>query len=881
MKHALWLPVLVCALAVPARAAPRTAAADRAAHTEGSLVTRQGGKVVDVPLEHTEVAIRVDGPVAEATVTQRFKNPYGAKIEAVYLFPLPTGAAVGGLTISSGGRTIRGTIQERAKATQLYVAARERRLVAALLTQERPNLFTQSVANLEPAAIVEVTLTYVQRLAYEDGGYELVFPMVAGPRYVPAAAGAAAQAGAVQPAVLPPGVRGAHDIGLRVELDAGVPIEAIKGIESPSHRIAIERPAGAPALAVVKLRPADTIPNQDFVLRYRAAGAAPRFGVLTHRAGGIGSFMLLAQPPAAPAEAQIAPREIIFALDTSSSMRGLPLAKAKDVIRRILRGLRADDTFQLVRFDDRASPLAPAPIASKPRNVELVLDWLAALEAGGGTEMVPGIDAALAVPHDPARLRIVVFLTDGYVGDEDEILRQVGQRLNRAGPEEPRAEDRARFPSRDARLFAFGVGTAVNRYLLEELAAIGRGAAQFVRPDEDSAAAVDAFERRIAAPVLTDLRVDWGGLAVTDVSSRAIPDLFAGQPLVLAGHYTAPGAGVITVRGKQAGRDVSFRVPVTLPVLDAGRPAVAAVWARQRIAELSRQLVRAADPALEREVLSLALAHRLLTPYTAFVAVDESRATAGGAPTRVAVPVEVPEGVRGILDGSASGSAYDPSYGFAARGLVLRNLVLRDSVADGGNPFRNEAPAPDRYPGPDPYGGNGGVRIGAGRLAGGDGAGGPGTGAGGAGIGANGANGASDADPERTVAEIVASRARSPSLARRTTPATFTIPAPIVEGGDADRDVIRRHVRRKQPQLSGCYERELAASPGLAGTVNASFTVGESGLVSGVTAAGLGNARVEACIVQVLGALELPRLSSGPARVRYAFVLKPPSPERP
>ena len=357
MKATLWLLVLVCALSVHARAAPRVAAATDP-RTEGRLVTKRDGKVVDVPLEHTEVAIRVDGYLAEATVTQRFKNPYDAKIEAVYLFPLPTNAAVNGMTIVSGGRTIRGTIQERAKATQTYVAARDKGLVAALLTQERPNLFTQSIANLEPAAGIEVTLTYVQRLAYEDGGYEVVFPMVAGPRYMPAASAQAKQADAVQAAVLPPGVRSSHDIGLRVELDAGVPIE---GIESPSHQLAIERRAGAPARATVKIRPTDTIPNKDFVLRYQVAGAAPRFGVLAHRAapGGPGSFVLIAQPPAVPAAPQIAPRELVFVLDTSSSMRGLPLAKAKDLIRKLLRKLRPDDTFQIVRFDDRASPLGP------------------------------------------------------------------------------------------------------------------------------------------------------------------------------------------------------------------------------------------------------------------------------------------------------------------------------------------------------------------------------------------------------------------------------------------------------------------------------------------------------------------------------------------
>lgn len=839
MKHALWLLVFVCALSV--HRTPSAAAADKDPATEGRLVTRRDGKVIDVPLEHTEVAIRVDGHLAEATVTQRFRNPYAAKIEAVYLFPLPTNAAVGGMTLTSGSRTIRGTIQERGKATQTYVAARNRGLVAALLTQERPNLFTQSVANLEPQAAIEVTLTYVQRLTYEDGGYELVFPMVAGPRYVPAGSAAAKDASAVQPAVLPPGLRSSHDIGLRVDLDAGVPIERL---ESPSHQLAIERPAGAPALATVKIRPSDTIPNKDFVLRYRVAGATPRFGVLAHRAGGTGSFVLLAQPPAAPPDAQIAPREIVFALDTSSSMRGLPLAKARDVIRRILRRLGPDDTFQIVRFDDQASALGPAPIANRPRNVELALDWLDRLDAGGGTEMVTGIDAALAVPHDPLRLRIVVFLTDGYVGNEDEILGNVARRMG------------------DARLFSFGVGTAVNRYLLEELAAIGRGAAQFVRPDEDSAAAVDAFERRIARPVLTDLRIDWGGLAVTDVSPRAIPDLFAGQPLVLAGHYTAPGSGVVTVRGRQAGREVRFQVPVKLPVLDAARPAVAAVWARQRIAELSRRLVRAADPALEKEVLALSLEHRLLTRFTAFVAVDESRVTAGGKAQRVVVPVEVPDSVRAIANGSAG-------YSYAGYGV---------GAASGSGVF-----------GAASTGGSFGYSTSSG-------SGGGGSGWGTIGVGRYGSVSAERLRSVRidaaaldnplsrdVVAGINASRTpRTSGMRGRSGRALkFTIPAPDVEGGELHKDIVRRYVRRKEAHLTYCYEKELLASPTLAGTVRATFLINDGGHVSGTTATGLGNAALEACIADVLSSIEFPRPQGGSVRVTYTFELQPPSSESP
>jgi Ca-activated chloride channel family protein len=614
MKAPRWL--VVCAIS-----AAVTTAAAASGTTEGRLVVRERGKAIDLPLEHTDVHIRVDGYLADATVTQRFKNTSKTKIEAVYLFPLPTDAAVSEMMIAIGTRTIRGTIQKRADATRIYEQARDRGQVAALLTQERANLFTQSIANLEPGATIEVTLRYVQRLAYDDGGYELVFPIVAPPRYMPSGA----TDPALQPPVLPAGVRGGHDIALAVELDAGVPIEELR---SPSHQLAIARPSAS--RAAVHLQPFDTIPNKDFILRYRVAGRAPAVGVLGYRDGGDGSFILIAQPPASSAPIAITPREIVFVLDTSSSMRGAPLAKAKDVIRHVLRALRPDDTFQIVRFDDNASALGTAPIANKPRNIQLTLDWLAALDAGGGTEMTTGLDAALAVPHDAARLRIIALLTDGYIGNEDEILAKLGRKLG------------------DARVFSFGVGTAVNRYLLEEVAAVGRGTVHVVRPDEDTVAAARAFERRIDAPVLTDLRVDWGGLAVADVVPRALPDVFVGQPVVIAGHYKRGGAGIVTVHGKQGGRDVRFDVRVELPDRDVSRPAIAAVWARQRIAELSRKLVRANDPAVEREIVELALAHHLLTRYTAFVAVDDSRVTAGGASKRVVVPVEVPDAMSAV-----------------------------------------------------------------------------------------------------------------------------------------------------------------------------------------------------------------------------------------
>jgi Ca-activated chloride channel family protein len=449
-------------------------------------------------------------------------------------------------------------------------------------------------------------------------------------------------------------MRSAHDIGLSVELDAGVPIH---GVRSPSHQL--ETSAASRHEAGVKIAAGDTIPNKDFILRYDVAGDdKPEFAVIPHRGADAkpGSFFLMAQPPVDAEAAQVTAKEMVFVVDTSSSMQGKPLDKAKEAIRRAIAGMGADDTFQIIRFDDRASALGAAPIANKPKNVDIALSWLAALEAGGGTDMTTGIRAALAFPHDPARLRIVVFLTDGFIGNEDEILALVQDQLG------------------TSRLFSFGVGSAVNRWLLEEMASLGRGTVQVVRPDEDTTAAVDKFHARIAKPLLTDVAIDWNGLAVEGVTPARIPDLFAGQPLILSGRYAAAGNAVITVKGKLAGRDVSFDVPVTLPETRE-RAAVAAIWARGRITELSRQQLRGEQPELKQQIIDLALGHRLMSQYTAFVAVDTTKVTEGGKAETVAVPVAIPEGLRstqGDYGGSGGGAVYGvtgESAGYGAMGV--------------------------------------------------------------------------------------------------------------------------------------------------------------------------------------------------------------------
>jgi len=624
--------------------------------TQGSLLVNQGPRVVKVPLEHTEVMIRVSGYLAEATVRQRFRNPFEKKIEAVYAFPLPTDSAVWGFSLRNGERVIRGRILPRGEARAVYRRATLAGRVAALLTQERPNLFTQHVANLVPGAPVEVTLRYVSRLRYDAGSYELVFPMVVGPRFVPRKAGRKGNTRLLSPPVLPPDLRSAHDIDLQVELEAGLPID---GPRSPSHRLRSQR--RSVSAVSVAIAATDRVPNRDFVLRYRVAGDRPRAALITHRGdpGAPGSLLLMVQPPAAGKLVAV-PRELIFVVDASSSMTGAPLGAAKRLVRRFLAGLGRDDTFQIVRFSDRVSTLGPRMVANRPANRALALRWVERLRAGGGTLIEEGLKAALGLPHDPARLRMVVFISDGYVGNEAALLGLVRRRMGQA------------------RLFALGVGSAVNRYLLEEMAAMGRGLARVVRPDEPVERTVDRLYERLRRPLLTDLTVELRGVRVASMTPGRIPDLYEGEPLFLHGLYRAPGRGTLVVRGRRQGVPVKLELPVELPRRETGHRAVALAWARARIAELERRLVGTRGDkervALERQILELSLRHKILTRLTAFVAVDEDSSTGADKAARVRVAVDRPQFTMRSLGGLGSGGGVVVSYGHsygAGRGALI------------------------------------------------------------------------------------------------------------------------------------------------------------------------------------------------------------------
>ena len=587
---------------------------------------------VPLPLQHTAVRANINGYISSVSVQQRFANPFDTKIEAVYLFPLPEKAAITEFLMIIGERKIRGILREKEEAQAIYEQARQLGYQASLLVQHRPNIFEQKVANIEPGKKIDVQIDYLHTLAYNDGWYAFVFPTVVGPRFNPPAHGNPIRAVArAEPSkndstsvhYLRPEGRSAHDISFDVDIDAGVSIEELRS----SHKIETRRPAEQ--RATVRLANQETLPNRDFLLEFRVAGDTIKSNLLTHydRDEDRGYFTLMLYPPAGLEALERKPVELVFVLDCSGSMAGRPLKQAKDAVSAALDMMDSGDTFQIIRFSDGASYFGAEPVAATRTNIRSARQYLASLNGSGGTMMLEGIKAALDFPHDPSRLRFVTFLTDGYIGNEADIIGAVHQRIGAT------------------RVFSFGVGSSVNRYLLERMAKEGRGVVAYLGPRDSGNEVMQDFFGRIRHPAMTDLKIDGGRMVITEQYPSRLPDLFVGRPVVIMGRYRGR-TGAIEVSGEAGG----YEQKISIPVGDASddNPAISKVWARTRMADLKDRQAWQGDPSgeLATAIRNTALHYQLMSDYTSFVAVDASEGTDGSYGVTVHQAVPVPDGVR-------------------------------------------------------------------------------------------------------------------------------------------------------------------------------------------------------------------------------------------
>lgn len=618
-----------------------------------------------LPLEHTAVKARLAGFVASVEVAQTFQNPHDRPIEVVYVFPLPENSAVEAMEMRIADRVVVAKIEERGEARAIYRRAKRRGHTAALLEQERPNVFTQSVANIAPGEKVDVVVRYVQDLTYDAGTYEFVFPMVVGPRFIPGTPLAAAMKGAgtyqdtdrvpdasrITPPVIGKGERSGHDISIEVIADNALPV---KSWDAPTHEVATRQPAdGSLRVTLAEKR---SIPNRDFVLRYRVAGKEPRATLLTSGEPRDGYFALMVHPPELDVDELVGKRELIFVLDVSGSMSGAPLGMCKRAMRHALAGLRPVDTFNIVTFAGASRQAFPSPRPANRTYLDEAMRFIGAARAGGGTHMAEGVRAALSPDVPPGRHRYVFFLTDGYVGNESEIISG-SQRL---------VEDIEGRGQR-ARVFGFGVGSSVNRHLLTGLSRAGKGVAVYATNREDPARAVNLFYRYIDRAVMTDVRVAWADADTSEVYPQPIPDLFASHPIILHGRYASLSQAPTRLTGKVGEREVEIPVEVRRTTAPGARGGlVGTLWARAKVAFLEEESWLGAAPDAQARITELGLAHAIVTPYTSFVAVDESRRVGDGDPQRVVQPVEVPEGVDGTMAGARTNQATETTPGLAA-----------------------------------------------------------------------------------------------------------------------------------------------------------------------------------------------------------------------
>jgi len=626
----------------------------------GSVQAKVDGKTFHFPALKTDIQTNIQGDLATVTVTQTFANPTTVPLNATYLFPLNKDAAVHAMTMEVGDEIVQAQIHRIEEAKKKFETAKRQGKAASLLTQHRPNMFTQHIANLMPGLPIKVTLVYDQTVPRVDGNYELVIPLIVGPRYQPARSGkppqvvdngvtvgvkkvkAETQFNQWEIEALPsyPDVAGLtipdtiskDRVAISINLEAGA---AIPNLFSRTHTIEV---TGDEKQKSITLADGRTIDNRDFVLRYQLAGKNTQPAFLTHNDSQEGYFSLLIEPPASPKSKNITAREMVFVLDTSGSMSGQPIDASKVFMRHALKNLRSQDSFRIIRFSNNASEFTSGPVRATPNNINNGLDYVNSLKANGGTEIPNAIRQAFSVPKPDGALRIVVFLTDGYIGNESEVLRLISGAIG------------------EARIYAFGVGTSVNRYLLAEMGRKGRGFARFMDPTEDAEEVALELAGKLESPVLTDININWGELKVSQVTPAVIPDLFAGDSIRVLGKIEGSGTHTVEVKGRVRGRKASL--PIQAVLLDGkGEVTVSPIpqiWARSQVADHMRQIntpnnfrtTHLSDGELKLKVIELGLKHSLATRWTSFVAVSKKVVNENPQNTRDSqVPLPMVKGV--------------------------------------------------------------------------------------------------------------------------------------------------------------------------------------------------------------------------------------------
>jgi Ca-activated chloride channel family protein len=598
-----------------------------------------GDSAIDrLPLKDTRVDVAISGVIADVTVRQVYENRGTRPIHARYIFPASTRAAVYGMTMTVGDVRIVARIKEREQASREFESAKREGKSASLLEESRPNVFTMKVANVLPGDTISVELKYTELLVPTDGVYEFVYPTVVGPRYSEKRESEASPGDeSVRAPYMHEGELPRSEFHLSGVVSTGVPLQELA---SPSHQLAV-RSTGQSRAEVVLADSERLSGNRDFILRYRLAGEEIASGLLLYRGTDENFFLLVAEPPQVVTSNEVPPREYIFVLDVSGSMHGFPLNTAKGLMADLANVLRPSDTFNVVVFADGSNILSPVSVPATRANLTRGLQFIGQRNGGGGTRLLAALERAVAIPRQSNVSRSIVLVTDGYIEAEADVFDYVRDHVD------------------EVNVFAFGIGSSVNRFLIEGVARAGLGEPLIVTKPDEATEAATRFRRYIDTPVLTGIDVTFRGFDAYDVEPAKVPDLFASRPIVVFGKWRGDTAGSIEISGNTGRGPYQTSIPVSAASQDRSHAALRHLWARTRIAELSDFGPGVPGEARVAEITSLGLTYGLLTRYTSFVAVQEIvRRTTDNA-ADVDQPLPLPAGVSDLAVGVTSGPEPD------------------------------------------------------------------------------------------------------------------------------------------------------------------------------------------------------------------------------
>lgn len=574
-----------------------------------------------LPLKSTRAEVNIAGVIADVRVTQVYKNEGKDPVEAIYVFPGSTRAAVYGMQMQIGQRSITAEIKAREQARQEYQAAKASGQRASLLEQERPNVFQMNVANIQPGDEIKVILQYTELLVPTDGTYEFVYPGVVGPRYTGGSkAGKDAFAG--QP-YLKAGEAPTATFDIQVYLSTAMPLQSVKCTSHPTD-INFE----SLKTAVIDLKKSEQAGgNRDYILHYRLAGGQIESGLMRYEHDSENYFLMMVQPPACVEESQIPPREYLFIIDVSGSMNGFPIDISKKLMRDLLVGLRPDDRFNILLFASSSSVLASQSLPVNPENIRRATNFIDNPSGSGGTNLLPALKRALALPrHSKALSRSIVVVTDGYVTVEQEAFDLIRNNLHQAN------------------LFAFGIGSSINRHLIEGMAHVGQGEPLIITKPEEAHEKAERFRQYISSPVLTQVKVDFEGFEAIDVQPSSVPDVLAERPVIIFGKYQGNPQGQIRLRGYSGDRQFEKIIDVADSRGSIRNTALRYLWAREKIRLLDDYNQLQQSTKREAEITKLGLQYNLMTAYTSFLAVDREK-TNNQPLTKVNQPLPLPSGV--------------------------------------------------------------------------------------------------------------------------------------------------------------------------------------------------------------------------------------------